>query len=107
MSINAINPNMLQGFEAIKPVAAGPAEKGVGQANGESFGEMLNGAVKELDSMHKDADKQIEGLVLGKEGVTPHGAMIALEKADMAFQLMNNIRSKIIRAYEEVMRTQV
>ena len=36
-----------------------------------------------------------------------HEAMIALEKADIAFQLMNTIRGKIVRAYEEVMRMQV
>jgi flagellar hook-basal body complex protein FliE len=42
-----------------------------------------------------------------KAGVTTHEAMIALEKADIAFQLMTSIKSKIIRAYEEVMRTQV
>jgi flagellar hook-basal body complex protein FliE len=45
-------------------------------------------------------------MILGK-GVQTHEAMIALEKADVAFQLMNNIRMKITRAYEEVMRTQV
>jgi flagellar hook-basal body complex protein FliE len=33
--------------------------------------------------------------------------MVALEKADVAFQLMSAIRGKIVRAYEEVMRTQV
>ena len=35
----------------------------------------------------------------GDQHVFQHGH--ALEKADVAFQLMNNVRSKIIRAYEE------
>jgi flagellar hook-basal body complex protein FliE len=33
--------------------------------------------------------------------------MIAIEKADATFQLMMQIRNKIINAYEEIMRMQV
>jgi flagellar hook-basal body complex protein FliE len=72
-----------------------------------SFGEMLQNSLKEVDSLQKQADHQVEGLMLSKDGFTPHSAMIALEKADVAFQLMSSIRAKIVRAYEEVMRTQV
>lgn len=72
-----------------------------------SFGDLFSKAIKEVDQLQHEADKQIEGMTLGKEGVTQHGAMIALEKADIAFQLMSTIRSKIIRAYEDVLRTQV
>lgn len=71
------------------------------------FGEMFADAIKEVDQMQKQADDQVEGLTLRKDGYTTHGAMLALEKADTAFQLMNNIRAKIIRAYEDVLRTQV
>jgi flagellar hook-basal body complex protein FliE len=97
----------LQHIAPVKPLQPSQATEKTAPVNGQNFGEMLSNAVNELDTMHKEADKQIEGLVLGKDGVTPHSAMLSLEKADMAFQLMNQIRSKIIRAYEEVMRTQV
>jgi len=36
-----------------------------------------------------------------------HTTMIAVEKADMTFQLMMQIRNKITSAYEEIMRMQV
>ncbi len=74
---------------------------------GVSFGEMFTDAIKQVDSVQKQAENQVEGMALQKDGYTTHGAMMALEKADAAFQLMNNIRSKIIRAYEDVLRTQV
>jgi flagellar hook-basal body complex protein FliE len=74
---------------------------------GETFGQMFSASLREVDGLQKAADNQIEGMVLGKEGVTAHDAMIALEKADIAFRLMNQVRMKIIRAYEEVMRTQL
>lgn len=107
MSIDAIN----FGIQALKPIQPGQAAQksnNVAEAgNGTSFSKMFSEAIKEVDQMQVEADKQVENLVLGNEGVTTHGAMIALEKADIAFQLMSSIRSKIIRAYEEVIRTQV
>ena len=72
-----------------------------------SFGEMFTNAIKEVDDLQKQADGKIAGVMTGQPGVQPHDAMIALEKADLAFQLMNQVRAKIVRAYEEVMRTQV
>lgn len=75
--------------------------------SGKSFGQMFERAIREVDDMQKEADNKIDSLVLKKDGVTGHEAMISLEKADVAFQLMNQVRAKIIRAYEEVLRTQV
>lgn len=72
-----------------------------------SFADVLGNTMKEVNQLQLTAEDKIESFVLGRGAITPHNAMIALEKADVAFQLMNTIRSKIIRAYEEVMRTQV
>lgn len=97
-------------FEAYKQIEQITKPQGPAQAEkvgGKGFGEMLTNAISEVDNLQKSADKQVENLVLGTGNTTPHEAMIALEKADVAFQLMNTVRSKIIRAYEEVMRAQV
>lgn len=83
---------------------SGTTEKVSGQP---SFGQIMENAVAEVNDLQLEADQQIEGLVLGKGEVSTHDAMIALEKADVAFQLMNTIRGRIVRAYEEVMRTQI
>lgn len=103
MSIDAIKIG-IQGIAPINKPAevAQPAEGG-----GVSFGDMLSSAMKEVDSLQKAADQEIENVTLGRGDSTPHSAALALEKAEVAFQLMNTIRSKIIRAYEDVMRTQV
>ena len=97
----------------IPPVVSGiqsPATQDIG-AGKESkkldFAEMFGKAIKEVDTLQKDANEKIEGVVLGGEGINTHTAMIALERADVAFQLMSSVRAKIIRAYEEVMRTPV
>lgn len=93
--------------QAQKGSLIGEAGKSEGTAKAQSgFANMLTDAMKEVNSLQNEADNKIEGMVLGK-GVQTHEAMIALEKADIAFKLMNNIRMRITRAYEEVMRTQV
>lgn len=98
-------------IESIKGLTKQIPAIGKTEAPGESkeldFSEMFKKAMKEVDGLQKDANQQIENLTLGKEGATTHGAMIALEKAEVAFTLMNAVRSKIIRAYEDVIRTQV
>jgi flagellar hook-basal body complex protein FliE len=106
MSISGIDPRLpqipsVQGVQDVKP---GTPQGGV-QSGG--FGELLENALQEVNTLQNQADQQIEGLTLKKDGFTPHTAMVALEKADVAFQLMSAIRGKIIRAYEEVIRTQV
>ncbi|MFM1846918.1 MAG: hypothetical protein RL417_392 [Pseudomonadota bacterium] len=105
MALDAIKTQL----SAIAPLK--PATPGVSQTapsgTSKSFAEEFMSAVKEVDKMQLTADRKIEDLTMKKDGVTTHEAMIALEKADIAFQLMTSIKSKIIRAYEEVMRTQV
>ncbi|MFO0416152.1 MAG: flagellar hook-basal body complex protein FliE [Pseudomonadota bacterium] len=106
MSISGIDPR-LPNFAPIKGVGEIKGAEPKSGVQGSGFGELFENAIKEVNSLQNQADEQIEGLVLKKDGVTPHSAMMALEKADVAFQLMSAIRGKIVRAYEEVIRTQV
>lgn len=111
MSIDKIMLNARPIEKIFKPTesqATTDSIKGeVNKAPKEGFASMLSDAMQEVNTLQHNADNQIEGLILGSDNVSPHGAMLAIEKADMAFQMMNSIRSKIIRAYEEVIRTQV
>lgn len=94
-------------FQKISGINGKPSIEPQGGVEKGGFGDFLNNALKEVDTLQQSADKQIENVMLGKPEVTTHEAIIALEKADVAFQLMSQVRAKIIRAYEEVMRTQV
>ena len=76
------------------------------QSDVQSFGGMLKGALAQVDQLHKEADHAIQELAAGEEKDI-HKTMIALEKAEISFQLMMQVRNKIIRAYEEIMRMQV
>ena len=93
--------------ESIKTML--PQEAGLNQKNQEkegSFLDTLNDAIGEVDKLRKEADLAVEELATGKE-TDIHNTMIALEKAEISFQLMMNVRNKIVAAYETIMRTTV
>lgn len=107
MSIKGIDFNALH-IEGVPGISRPEEPKGPQATEGkESFGEMFTRAIGEVDQLQKEADGKVGDVLTGKNGVQPHEAMMALEKADLAFQLMNQVRAKIVRAYEDVMRTQV
>jgi flagellar hook-basal body complex protein FliE len=71
----------------------------------DSFGKMLARSLNEVNQLKLNADEAINDLAAGKQKDI-HQTMIALEKADVAFQLLMQIRNKIVTAYETVMRMQ-
>ncbi len=71
-----------------------------------SFADMLKGSVEKVSSMQNTADQAVQDLLAGKEQ-NIHQVMIAVEKANLSFQMMMQVRNKLISAYEEIMRTQV
>jgi flagellar hook-basal body complex protein FliE len=71
-----------------------------------SFGEILKNSIDEVDQLQIQADEAIDGLATGRQKDI-HNTMIAMEKADVAFKLIMEIRNKVISAYEEIMRMQV
>jgi flagellar hook-basal body complex protein FliE len=71
-----------------------------------SFSEIIRESIKKVMDIEKEASAEAEKLIKNE---TPdlHNVMIAIEKADLTFQLMMQVRNKIISAYEEIMRMQV
>ena len=74
--------------------------------NSESFSNMLIKSVEKVNKLQKEADEAINELVLGDNKDIVQ-TMIKMEKADISFKLMMQIRNKIVQAYEEIMRMQV
>lgn len=71
-----------------------------------SFGELIRESIEKVTDIEKEANKEVERLAKN-EASDLHNVMISIEKADLTFQLMMQIRNKIISAYEEIMRMQV
>ena len=76
-----------------------------GTPAGKSFVESLRSAIDEVDLQQGDAQNQVMNLLEGR-GEDVHTAMIAVERAELSFQLMMELRNKVVAAYQEVARMQ-
>lgn len=72
---------------------------------GAGFAEVLHSAMDDMAELQGQAEAKVAG-VLGGNGVDVHSAMIAVERADLSFQLMMQVRNKIVSAYQEISRMQ-
>ncbi len=70
------------------------------------FSKVLMESIEKVNELQKQADKAIDELTIGDNKDIVQ-TMIKMEKADISFRLMMQIRNKILQAYEEVMRMQV
>ena len=71
-----------------------------------SFGQMLKGSLERVGQLQKEADASVSELATGRQ-TDIHQTMIAVEKADVSFELLMQIRNKLISAYERIMRMPV
>lgn len=73
--------------------------------DGATFSEWLNRSIETVNRMQNDADSAAQKLITG-ENKDIHGTMISMQKASIAMDLMNEVRNKIISAYDEIKRMQ-
>lgn len=82
-----------------------PLEKIDGE-NAKTFGDMLSSALGEVNTLQKVAEQKNIDLAAGRlEDISE--VMIAAEKASISLQLTNQVRNKVVEAYQEIMRMQM
>jgi flagellar hook-basal body complex protein FliE len=87
----------------IRPDFAGdPAQK----FQSSSFGDVLQQSIDQVNRLQLEADARVNDLVTGNQ-TDIHQTMIAVEKASVSFELLMQIRNKVINAYDKLMSTQV
>lgn len=73
---------------------------------GPAFRETLTEAVDRVDAAQKTADAQVESFIAG-ETDNVHDVTIALNQAELHFQMLAEVRNKLLDGYQELMRMQV
>jgi flagellar hook-basal body complex protein FliE len=71
-----------------------------------SFSNVLGNFVGDVNNKQVAAGDAIAGLMSGKN-VSLHQAMISMEEASISFQMMVEVRNKLLDSYQELMRMQV
>lgn len=72
---------------------------------GDGFGAQLKDALSKVDALQTNADVEAQKLGAGEGNL--HETMLALEKADVSMKVAMKVRTKILDAYNEVMRMPV
>jgi len=92
-SLGSINPSRIyQGLETT------PDRK--------SFAETLQNAVAEVNELQARRDDMVAGMVAG-EPVEVHDVMAAAKEAQLAFELLLEVRNRLLESYQEIMKMQV
>jgi flagellar hook-basal body complex protein FliE len=92
------------------PIAAPAAPDSVRPAGesppGGGFQEVFASAVKQVESMGEDASASVERFLSG-DGEDLHTTALATQRAELAFEMFQQVRNKVVSAYQEIMRMQM
>jgi len=86
------------------PTTESTAESTTAQPSG--FGNMFEKLISSVDAKESQAQAVTRDVLLGKNDQV-HQSMIAMQEANVAFQLMVQVRNKVVESYQELMRMPV
>ena len=72
------------------------------QGENASFKNFLLDSIQEVNSMQQEADQAVEAMMTGTGEANPAEVLTAVQKADMSFRLMMQMRNKMMQVYQEV-----
>ena len=90
------------------PLELGKAQEltSVQPAGSDSFSSMLGRMVSDISAQQTNATATVNALQSGQK-VPLHQAVIAMEEASVSFQLMVEVRNRLLESYQEIMRMQI
>lgn len=99
MSIAAINPTDILASTSASASATGATAPA-------NFSSTLKAEFDDINGKLAGAEQALQSLAIGRE-TNLHHVMLTLEEAKLSFQLLMQVRNKVLDAYQEIMRTQV
>ncbi len=99
----SISPSLARGLESLKGIEGfeGLETLNSPQEAAPPFKEFLLDALDHVNAMQHDADHAVEQLSTGAD-VNAAEVLTAVQKADLSFRMMMQIRNKLMQAYQEI-----
>lgn len=88
------------------PVKLPGVEAPSGTTPTEGFGKVMDQMILSVDGKQNEANAITRDVLLGNNDQV-HQSMIAMQEASVAFQLMVEVRNKVVDSYQELMRMAV
>lgn len=95
-----MNPISGIASQPIQPTSL-PGLAGGAKQPSSDFKNLLIDSIKQVNEAQKSADHAVETLVTGGD-VNPAEVLTAVQKADLSFRMMMQVRNKMIQAYQEI-----
>ena len=70
------------------------------------FREVLLKNLEQVNNAQQDADRAVEDLMTGRRSDV-EGVILATQKADNAFKMLQAMRGKVLKAYDEIQQVRV
>lgn len=80
---------------------AGGVMEGGSAAGKGSFKNVLLDSIQQVNSAQQDANQAVQNLFTGGQA-DPAQVLTAVQKADLAFRMMMQVRNKVVQAYQEI-----
>ena len=77
-----------------------------GQASGASFRNVLKAGVEEVNKAQQEATRAVEDLATGRRSDI-ESVVVATQKADNAFRMLQQLRNRMVEAYDEIKQMRV
>jgi len=71
-----------------------------------AFKDVLSSAIQSVEAFGQDASVSVQRFLSG-EGEELHSTIMATQRAELSFELFQQVRSKVVGAYQEIMRMQM
>jgi flagellar hook-basal body complex protein FliE len=92
---------------AAQAAGAKPAQPETQAAGGADFAQLLKGALDQVSAAQVQAQQMAQQFSAGDPSVSLQDVMINLQKADLSFQQMVQVRNRLVSAYQEIMNMPV
>lgn len=110
MKTSAIEDVLVQ-LRAAAAMAAGKTPQAAAadkdKVGGVDFGAVLKGAIDQVNGAQQEAGKLARQFELGNSNTNLQDVMVSLQKANISFQTMVQVRNKLVSAYHDIMNMQV
>jgi flagellar hook-basal body complex protein FliE len=108
MAIDSTNlDQMLAQLRAAAAITQGKPTESTASAGGADFSQALKVAIDQVNQAQQQAQQIAEDFSVGKSNVNLQDVMIDLQKANLSFQQMVQVRNKLVTAYNDIMNMQL
>lgn len=105
---NTINPDtLLMQMRAMASQAQGKTTETTGAAGQSDFSNLLKQSVDKVNETQVETKKLQDAFQAGDPNVNVSEVMVAMQKSNVSFQAMLQVRNKLVSAYQEIMNMQV